>query len=420
MNEASARKPIEAAIADAACSFRSHPQLGIAYADGMRMFGVVFPLVVLSCCEPMESCGGPTEAPIAEHLPYATLVPQLPPPEPSWVVITVGQAVAADTDPKTHRVWDPQDEHVGGDDCVTFSLLISLFGPPVFGKLAHTLCAADERQSAETARIAGAPDLAVWLYTGNGANAKSYATHTERDQLSPVFNEDFVVPSEGIPQNGSLHLRVYDMDGPKVVGDVLLSYADIHDASLTGRELLPSDTKDGHGLVSLGLTIRPYDGRGEHVKASIDTKDGTGPVTFTARESRTVRAGEVVELFASGAYKLNEDDGPCGGWVHPEGIVDKRGERCKEGNRDEEPFKSASRGVGVAIIGNANARVRLVVAPCASLVSSIAGPLMVGVNDGHLPNNVGSIDFDVIVRPPSFDEWATRRPMTPKCPEVAR
>ncbi len=349
--------------------------------------------------------------PAIEH--RARSITTVPVGPAAWIVITVGQAVAADKNPLTNEAWDNQTARTG-DDCVTVGLLFSLFGPPVLGKLAHSLCAEDERQKAEGARVAGAPDLAVWLHTSNGANAKRYATRTERDQLSPVFNEDFVIPTDAIPEDGSLHLRVLDMDGPKVVGDVLLWKAQMRDAVLTGRELLLSDPE--HGLKSIGLTIRSYDG-GEHVKPRIDTKNGISPVTFAARESHAVRAGEVIELFASGSYKIGEDGGICGGWVGPGGIVGEYVERCKEDNLASEPFRSARRGVGIAVIGNANARERIVVAPCASIVSSIAGPLRVGVNDKGLSNNTGMIDFEVTVRPPTVDEWMTKT--APPCGENA-
>jgi hypothetical protein len=57
------------------------------------------------------------------------------------------------------------------------------------------------------------------------------------------------------------------------------------------------------------------------------------------------------------------------------------------------------------MVGKADAKIGMVVAPCARFMSRVAGPLVVGINDSEPENNQGSAQFGVRVRAPTAAEW---------------
>jgi hypothetical protein len=295
---------------------------------------------------------------------------------------------------------------VGGEgDCLIIGAVVTGIGTPVLGKLAQTMCGNDNKRHAEEARKATEPDLAVYVEAGNGSDPIKYRTHTEPDQLSPTFNEEFAVPTDAISDEPGLHLQVQDENGGKPVGDVYLRKSDVADALRRGT--IEDLHDEAHGLVSMGLTIRKYDGLGETVTADVDTTVGMGPVAFRASNPRGVRAGEVLELSASGKYTVGRTGfivSDCPEAIGPEGVTSGK---CKEYNVKHAEFTNANHGAGIALIGSFNPRQGVVVARCTHLVSRIAGGVRVGINDEDVSNNDGTIHFEVTVRPPSKAEWVT-------------
>ena len=114
---------------------------------------------------------------------------------------------------------------------------------------------------------------------------------------------------------------------------------------------------------------------------------------------RSLRAGEVVTIAATGSYKVGD---------FYDAVLDPRGYPDggpREYNFEAEPSRSAPHGVALAQIGCGDAKEGLLVAPCTTVVSQVGGPLLLGVNDNDPNNNSGQLQFSVRVRPPTPSEW---------------
>jgi hypothetical protein len=123
---------------------------------------------------------------------------------------------------------------------------------------------------------------------------------------------------------------------------------------------------------------------------------------------RNIRAGEIVEVAASGQYKVSR----ASPWIDPRGYPGG----SKTGNFEIEPFKSGPHGSALALVGQGDAKMGAVAAPCARFVAPVSGPLVVGINDAAPHDGEGSAQFQVRVTAPAQNEWLEAR-TSPDCGE---
>jgi hypothetical protein len=60
------------------------------------------------------------------------------------------------------------------------------------------------------------------------------------------------------------------------------------------------------------------------------------------------------------------------------------------------------------MVGQKDARIGAVVAPCSRFVARTGGPLLVGVNDTDPGNNEGHVRFGIRARGPTPEEWTSQ------------
>jgi hypothetical protein len=318
--------------------------------------------------------------------------------EPAWLVLRVDAVNVAPSHPG-NVPWDgPVPQPSDGAECGLLGLAGTLLANPIAGKGAEYLCRIGTRPRQQE-RDPSAPDLVVTLAAGTTAH---YRTYTAPDTFYHVFQSEFVVPTNAIPPDG-LTLMVLDRDGdqqPEVIGAVRLDRTRLVQAALSGPLLVLGDPAGG--LQRLDLVVSPYGQPVETSQTSMDVRNGTVPAQL-----RPIRAGEVLEVRATGQYRVGSF---YDRWIGPAGYP---GGGPDGYNFKNEPFRSAPHGSGLAMVGSSDAKMGLVVAPCAHAVSRVAGPLVLGINDVDPANNQGSAQFTVQVRAPSPAEWMNA--MTEPC-----
>jgi hypothetical protein len=258
---------------------------------------------------------------------------------------------------------------------------------PMVGKGVGYLCQVENRPK-DLEKDSTDPDLAVRL-EGGGA---IYETHTAWNSAGHVFGSEFVVPLGAIPPEG-LTLTVMDRDGETydLIGHVRLTRQQLADVAVSPTPVLSM----AFGAVQrMDVVVSAHDGHSEQVIVPMNAKQGTVPVTL-----RPVRAGEVMEITATGSYRVGRFNDDL---IDPRGLP---GERLREYNFENEPFRSAPHGSAIAVAGRPGAKQGVIVAPCASSTAKVSGPLLVGVNDTDPANNSGELSFLVRVRPPTAEEW---------------
>ncbi|HEU4411707.1 MAG TPA: C2 domain-containing protein [Polyangiaceae bacterium] len=319
-------------------------------------------------------------------------VPALPPPP--WLLVRVEGVRVSPYRPGLRSAWDgPVPQPSDGAECGLLGLVAGLVNP-VLGKGATYLCRIGSRPS-QREQDPSLPDLTVHVSAGGGA---AYQTFTAWDSSYHVFHSEFVVPVDAVPAEG-LSIAVLDRDGSKseLLGNVRVRRHQLLATALASPPVLVVNDVQG-GLQQLELVVTPHGAGVEDTWASVEAQRGV-----TEAPLRPLRAGEVVEVFAIGRYRIGTWHDQ---WIDPQGYP---GGGPREYNFEAEPFRSAPHGSAVAIVGLADAKEGAVVAPCARFVARAGGPLGLGVNDTEPSNNEGGLQFLVRVRSPSPAEWISGR-----------
>ncbi len=345
----------------------------------MRRIGLLS-LVLLSaaaCAEPMPEPGAPNAL-----------------QEPPWLVVRVDAVEVTPFRPGTQVPWDDLEPlPTDGVACGMLGRAMATTDP-ITGKGAEMLCAVDPRPRPQGAD-ARAPDLVVLLGVGNAAH---YQTPTAHDTMQTTFHGEFMIPTNAIPPEG-ITLAVADRDGAaaEILGAVRLSRQELLHAQATR----PVFSMRGGSVLRMDLAVMPDDNRLATSEVTVTAQTGGALVPI-----RPIRAGEVVEVAARGQYRIGTGRGA---WIDPRGYFEKE---PHDPNFDNEPFKSAPHGAGIAAVGGGDARMGAIVAPCARFVAPTPGLLWVGLNDGDPSNNEGSATFTVKVSGPLPTEWAEGRTTT--------
>ena len=308
-----------------------------------------------------------------------------------WLVLRIDTVQVAPHRPGTSTSWDnPAPQSSDGAECALLGAAGSFLFHPIAGKAAQYLCSFGSSPRTQD-QDPTAPDLVVELSIGA---TTSYPTYTARDTLNHVFRSEFIVPTGAIGPEGLL-LTVSDRDGNQreVIGSLRLRQEQLEQALASNPLLTLSDPTGS--LQRLELVVSPHTSPMEKMDVAMEVRAGTVDSRF-----RQVRAGEVVEVAATGQYKVGKlyfDD-----WISPQGYPNGNGQTF---NFNMDPFKSAPHGSGLAMVGVGDAKTGAIVASCARFVSRSSGPLIVGINDSDPTNNEGNAQFAIRVQPPSALEW---------------
>ncbi|HRI64825.1 MAG TPA: hypothetical protein PK156_11305 [Polyangium sp.] len=308
-----------------------------------------------------------------------------------WLVLRIDTVQVAAQRPGTSIPWDdPVPQPNEGPECGILGAASSFFSNPIVGKGAEYLCNLGTRPRPRE-QDPSSPDLVVELSVGP---TTTYPTYTARDTFNHVFRSEFIVPTGAIPPEGLL-LTVSDRDGNQreVLGSLRLRQDQLRETLESNRLLTLSDPSGS--LQRLEVVVSSHAGPMETAQVAMDARAGTVDSRF-----RPIRAGEIVEVTATGQYKVGKlyyDN-----WISPLGYPNGD---ARSFNFEMEPFKSAPHGSGLAMVGVGDARAGQSVAPCGRLVSRSSGPLILGINDSDPTNNEGRVQFKVQVRPPSAFEW---------------
>jgi hypothetical protein len=315
--------------------------------------------------------------------------------EPPWLILRVDAVQVTPTRADQVSPWDGGTAEPTDDTACGVLKGIGNVNP-IDGSGAPYLCQIDTRPPAQPLEPT-APDLFVALAVGTKAHYQSY---TARDTFGHTFGSEFLVPTNGIPPEG-LTVAVLDRDGDRSepLGLVRVNRQELVGAA-TGNPLIVRADPRG-GLQKIELAVFPYGLAAENVEASLDIRSGTMPVPF-----RNIRAGEIVEVAASGQYRVSS----ASPWIDPRGYPGG----SKNGNFEVEPFKSGPHGSAIALVGQGDARLGAVAAPCARFVAPVSGPLVVGINDAAPYDGEGSAQFQVRVTGPTQNEWIDAR-TSPDC-----
>lgn len=306
---------------------------------------------------------------------------------PKWLLLRVDKVQATPERPGGGR-WDgkaPEDNSDGL--CTIVGGVTTVATSGLGGSLAGALCGA-LTQEGQVERDPQAPDLRVQI-AGGGV---TYRSPIAQDSYYHRFGYAFVIPVDAVPATG-LHVEVYDVDGDPANDGELLGSVRLTRKALLGA--LSSDPilllADG-GVQQLELVVERY-GRSHTLEATV-------PADSTTQIGQgEVRAGEVVELRATGDYSVADNKRLLGPDGYPDGK--KRGY-----NLDAPPFNTANHGAAIALIGtDATAFEGYVIGHCVTVTAPFSGALLAGVNDEAPKNNRGSYRLTVRIRPASASEW---------------
>jgi len=302
-------------------------------------------------------------------------------PKPSWVVLKISRVEVKPTK-VDGSTWDPpKDRNAAG--CGLVAMVGKTMGP--VGAVATLLCAHPDPSQQQ--RNPSAPDLFVQLVAGDAR----YRTPVVMDTFAQAFDFPIIVPLEGIPAVG-LEVQVLDQDtdvgSGELIGMVRVTKKQIHDALASDAPLL---TMSDSQVSKIEIEVAAY-----------SPPPAIKPLTFEVNKnpvdaSIRARAGELVTASAKGAYSVTDKRDP----------IDERGytDHSKQGyNRPD--FKGQNHGAAIAYVGSpTESRTAFVVGSCAAAVTTVSGPVFVGVNDGSVGNNLGSISFTVGVGLPTVEQW---------------
>ncbi|UQA57246.1 hypothetical protein [Polyangium aurulentum] len=310
--------------------------------------------------------------------------------EPPWLILRVDGVQVSPTRSDQVSPWDGATPEPTDDTaCGVLRAIGAVL--PIEGSGAPYLCQIDTRPPTQPLEPT-APDLLVVLAVGQAAHYQSY---TARDTFQHTFGSEFLLPTNGVPSQG-LTLAVLDRDGDRSepLGVVRVTRQELLAAAAGNPLIVRADPRIG--LQKLELAVFPYGLAAENVETTLDVRSGTMPVPF-----RNIRAGEIVEVAASGQYRVSS----ASPWIDPRGYPGG----SKTGNFVIEPFKSGPHGSALALVGQGDAKMGAVAAPCARFVAPVSGPLVVGINDAAPYDGEGSAQFQVRVTAPVQSEWLDAR-----------
>jgi hypothetical protein len=345
--------------------------------------------VVLCTTVVLSACGGATQR----------AQPPAGPPPLSALIIRV-DAVRVPPMRPGGGAWDPPapQEDTGG--CEILGGIAELALPSIgkiAGPAASFLCRGASQASPPQTDVTG-PDVAVRLSAGSSS---PYSTDVVHDALIASFAlQPFVVPLDAIPQDG-LRLEVVDddaHDGAEVIGSVRL----MRDEALAavGRPaIVKEDVTTAARLEVVVSAYVPSAPQSVPMRAVEGTKE-TGTLALS---------GEVLRSTATGSYKVGTWNDAA---VTPVGYP---GGGPKGYNFGYEPLRSAAHACAFFLVGEKRREATLVT-PCGSTLTSVAGPLVVGVNDNDPSNNDGALSFAIERRAPTTTEWLGHRVAAGECP----
>ena len=287
--------------------------------------------------------------------------------------------------------WDaPDPEPRGNAVCSLLAIGTNLISP-VSGEGVEGLCGAMIRPE-HRERSPEDPDLRLRLKAGASV---SFETPVALNVTSHSFSYEFVVPTSAVPADG-LRIEVLDddvKDGGQSIGETrftLEKLASIFESPT--RTLMVS----GDAVLRLEIVLSPYEPMEFDKRQMLATNDPK------AIGKRRLVAGEIVHLRSEGSYRV-------GSWydatLGPKGYS---GAEARRYNFKQEPFVNAPHGAGIALAGQDDLFVGVLVAPCVTFTSLYAGDLRVGINDTDPGNNEGTIAFEGYSRAPTVEEWGRR------------
>jgi hypothetical protein len=310
--------------------------------------------------------------------------------EPPWVMLRVDTVGVSTLRPGTQLPWDPAPEPNDGVECGLLGLNAAP-NQPVTGKGAEVLCQFESRPPAQR-RDPSAPDLVVLLAGEGGA---TYQTYTAWDTIGHTFGAEFVIPVGVIPPEGLL-LIVRDRDGARYedIGVRRLIREQLVRAALSTSSPQIAFGEARGGLQRLDVSVYTHPPAETSAPGGMDARAG-----MIAAPIRPIRAGEVVEIMAGGQYRTGMYQHP---WVGPNGYP---AESPLGFNFAIEPFQLSPHAAAIALVGHGDSRAGMVVGQCVRFVSTVGGPVVMGLNDAEPRDNQGQLSFGVRIVNPTPDEW---------------
>jgi hypothetical protein len=311
---------------------------------------------------------------------------------PENLVLRVDRVDVAPMRPGTQNRWDgPEPEARSNAVCSLLAIGTNLVSP-VVGDGVEGLCGALIR-SEQLERSPEDPDLQVRLSSGAAVGFESPVT---LNVTSHTFAYEFVVPTAAVPADG-LRIEVLDddakKDGGQSIGTARLTLETLAKTYESPTRMLT--TKAG-AVLHLEVVVSPY--------TQMDLDERRISATFAPQRisTRSLMAGEIVHLRAKGSYRVGDFyDAALG----PTGYADDSARRY---NFKQEPFVNAPHASGIALAGQNELFVGVLVAPCVTFTSLYAGDLRVGINDTEPANNEGEIAFEGYTRAPTVEQWGRR------------
>lgn len=302
----------------------------------------------------------------------------------AWVVLKISRVQVK---PKKidGTTWDLPSEK-RPSDCGIIGLAGSAVGGPAGGAFATFLCSQSGQVSQQ--RDPRAPDLFVQVVAGDAR----YRTPIAFDTYAEAFDFPVLVPLDGIPPVG-LEVQVLDQDtdvgAGELVGMVRVTKTQVQDALAAGSPLL---TLSDSQVEKIELEVSPYTSAPVVAPAKFEVNQE--PVALPIR----ARAGELVTILARGKYSVASDNGQ----------IDENGYKGgeKRGYNRKPDFEKANHAAAIAFVGApTESHTALLVGSCVTAVTPTAGKVYVGVNDGDVENNRGSVTFAVKIALPTLEQW---------------
>jgi hypothetical protein len=302
----------------------------------------------------------------------------------TWVVLKISRIQVK---PKKidGATWDLPSEK-RPNDCGIVGLAGSAVGGPAGGAFATFFCS--QSGQSQQQRDPRAPELFVQVVAGDAR----YRTPIALDTFAEAFDFSVIVPLDGIPAVG-LEVQVLDQDADvgagELVGMVRVTRKQVQDALAASSPLL---TLSDSQVEKIELELSPY----TTAQIAMPTKFEVNlePVALPIR----ARAGELVTISARGKYSVASDNRQ----------IDENGYKGgeKRGYNRKPDFEKANHAAAIAFVGApSESHTALVVGSCVTAVTPTAGKVYVGVNDGSVTNNQGSITFAVKIAPPTLEQW---------------
>ena len=310
---------------------------------------------------------------------------------PENLVLRVDRVDVVGKRPGTGDGWDGSAPEPRSDAVCSLVAIGTNLISPVAGEGVEGLCGAMIRAEPGE-RFPGDPDLRLRLKAGASV---SFESPVALNVTSHSFSYEFVVPSAAVPADG-LRIEVLDDDGKD--GGQSLGEARFTLDKLAAIYESPTRTSavSAGAVLRLEVVVSPY--------AAMDFDKHRMPATFDPQRigERGVVAGEIVHLRSEGSYTV-------GSWYdQPLGPRGYSGGDARRYNFKQEPFVNAPHGAGIALAGQNDLIVGVLVAPCVTFTSLYAGDLRVGINDTEPKNNHGEIAFEGFTRAPTVEEWGRR------------